>query len=393
MQVNPASTTNSLSPIKTIENSALAGPDVSATGLSDNAFSSEFTEAMQEAFTESGNSKPLGIAVLKDLDVQQLTDLAEQMGIHLPPELLSDSIDPKQSILNTLAREINSSINGANLVANPNASEILKSVIVNGNRLKDGITENSLPGSQTNKSDLFNRVAPDEVLQQAAIKKEPGLANALTVVDSDTTHFMKDVDINRELLMQSGRQDMSSIKIADQLVSADKPINAINSISNPTAQVQPQTSTTTPAMMLNRVEVPVQQAGWGEAVGNRLMMMVNDKVQTANIHLNPAELGPIEVKIRVSQEQATVQFVSNNAVVRDAIEDAFPRLKEMFSQNGLSLSDANVSQQSSQQSNSYSTNENDSQTVSDTDLLEADEQQIESKQINIVDTGLVDHYV
>lgn len=387
-----------LNPINSIENSALEGPDIPETGLSDNALSSEFTEVMQEAFTASGNSKPLDIAVLKDLDVQQLTDLAEQMGIHLPPELLSDSIDSKQSILNTLAREINPSITGANLVANPNASEILKSALVNGDRLKQGITENSLSASQTNKADLLSRVTPKEVLQQAVNKKEAGSANALPVVNTDTTQFMKeltikDADISRELLMQSGRQDISTIKIADQIVSADKPNNIINSITNPTIQVQPQTNTTTPAMMLSRVEVPVQQAGWGEAVGNRLMMMVNDKVQTANIHLNPAELGPIEVKIRVSQEQATVQFVSNNAVVRDAIEDAFPRLKEMFSQNGLSLSDANVSQQSSQQSNSYARDENGTKAVSDADLLEADEQQIESKQINIVDTGLVDHYV
>lgn len=371
--MNSTSTTNISSPINTIESSALAGSDVSATGLSDNEFSSEFTVAMQEVSTASGNSKPLNIDFLKDLDVQQLTDLAEQMGIHLPPELLSDSINSKQSILNTLAGEINSSING--------------------DTLKSGITENSLPGSHTNKSDFFNRVAPDELLQQAANKKESGLANALIVVDSDTTHFMKDADINRELLMQSGRQDMSTIKIADQLVSTDRPINAINSISNPTASVQPQSNSTAPGIILNRVEVPVQQVGWGEAVGNRLMMMVNDKVQTANIHLNPAELGPIEVKIRVNQEHASVQFVSNNAVVRDAIEDALPRLKEMFSQNGLSLSDANVSQQSPQQSNSSSTNDNDSEAVSDTDLLEADEQQIESKQINIADTGFVDHYV
>jgi len=391
--VTPTPTTSSLNPINTIENKPIAGPDVQATGLSDNQSSSEFTVAMQEAFTESGNSKPLDIAFLKDLDVQQLTDLAEQMGIHLPPELLSESIDSKQSILNTLAREINPSITGANLLANPNASEILKSAIANGDKFKDGIIDDSLSGSQTNKSDLFNRAAPDEILLQAANKKETGLANALAVVDTDTTHFMKDADINRELLMLSARQDMSTIKNVEQLLSADRPNNAINSISNPTAQVQPQSNNTTPAIILSRVEVPVQQAGWGEAVGNRLMMMVNDKVQTANIHLNPAELGPIEVKIRVNQEHASVQFVSSNAVVRDAIEDAFPRLKEMFSQNGLSLSDANVSQQSSQQSNSYSTNGNDAQAVSDTDLVEADEQQIESKSINILDTGLVDHYV
>ncbi len=383
--------TNSSNPIKVIENSGIADSGIATTELSDNAVSGEFTMAMQEAVTASGNTKPLDTADLKNLDIQQLTDLAEQMGIHLPAELLSDSVDLKQSLLNTLALEINHSIYGANLVANPSASELLKSAIVNGDTLKDGITDNSLLGNQAKKVDLFNRVAPDVVLQQTVIKKETGLAN-------DTTQFMKelivkDVDINREMLMQTGRQDISTIKLADQFVSIDKSINVINAISNPAVAVQPQSNNAASGLMLGSIDVPVQQAGWGEAVGNRLMMMVNDKIKIANIHLNPADLGPIDVKININHDQASVHFVSNNSVVRDAIEDAFPRLKEMFSQNGLSLSDTNVSQQSSQQSNSYSGNGNESQAVSNADLLEVDEPQVERKLINIMNIGFIDHYV
>lgn len=396
--MNPISTTNPLNPINNIENSEIQVSGEVDTGIEEEGFASELTAAMEEILSAGGKSKPLDLASLEDLDVQQLTDLAEQMGIQLSPEMLSDSVDLKQSLLNTLALEFNPSINDVNLMANPNAREILKTTVFNSDSLKEGSTLNSLNGSSVNKAELFSGVAPEDVLQQTAVKKEAGVANVLNALDSDTTLFMKelavkDADINREILMQSNRQDINTLKLTDQFVSIDKPINVINSISNPTATIQPQSNNATLGPMLSRVDVPVQQAGWGEAVGNRLMLMVNDKIQTANIHLNPAELGPIEIKINVNQDQASVHFVSNNSVVRDAIEDAFPRLKEMFSQNGLSLSDANVSQQSSQQSNSNSRNESESQAISDNDLLETDEPQIESKQINIVDTGFVDHYV
>ncbi len=390
---------NSLSPINAIENSSLSAPGEALTGLAEDGFASEFTAAMNEIMSAGGKSEPLDLAALEDLDVKQLTDLAEQMGIQFPPELLSVADDLKHSPLNNLATEVNPSINDVNLLTNPNARELLKAAIVNSDSFIEGVKANSLDNSYVNKTDLFSRVVSEDMLQQTAVKKDPGLTNVLNVVDSDTTPFMKDLivkdaDINREILMQSGRQDIGTIKLTDQAISLDKPTNVINAISNPTATVQPQSnSSTSGLMLLNRVDVPVQQAAWGEAVGNRLIMMVNDKIQSANIHLNPAELGPIEVKININHDQASVHFVSNNSVVRDAIEDAFPRLKEMFSQNGISLSDANVSQQSSQQSSSNSRNEHESQTVSDTDLLETDEPQGESRQPNIIDTGFVDHYV
>tara|TARA_R110002072_G_scaffold14582_8_gene60161 strand:+ start:13742 stop:14878 length:1137 start_codon:yes stop_codon:yes gene_type:complete len=378
--VNPTSTTDIVAAIKSIENSSLPGSDMGTIGISGDAFSNEYTKAMQETFTANGNNKPLDIAELKKLDIQQLTDLAEQMGIQLSPELFSDSADLKQSFLNTLALEINN----INLAANPNAIDIFKTAIANAESLKEGTIESGVPGRSVN-----------EVLQQMIMKKDVGLANARTVAH-DASYFMnelsiKEADINRELITQLSRQESSTIKLADQLVSIDKPTNAIHAVSNSNVGVQIQPNNGAPLTMLSRVDVHVQQAGWGEAVGNRLMMMINDKIQTANIHLNPAELGPIEVRVNVSQDHASVQFVSNNAVVRDAIEDAFPKLKEMFSQNGLSLSDANVSQQSSQQKSSYSGNE--SQDVSETGSLLVDETQIDTKRLNIVNTGFVDHYV
>lgn len=91
------------------------------------------------------------------------------------------------------------------------------------------------------------------------------------------------------------------------------------------------------------------KANWGAEVGQRLMMMVGQKIQSAEIRLDPPDLGPMEVKVRMQQEQASVVFNSQHAAVRDALEQALPRLREMFEQNGLSLGDVDVQDQTAEQ--------------------------------------------
>jgi len=89
-----------------------------------------------------------------------------------------------------------------------------------------------------------------------------------------------------------------------------------------------------------------QQAGWGEEVGSRVKWMVNSQVQSAELKLNPANLGPVEVKISVQNDQTTIHFSAQNAAVREALDAAMPRLREMLGDNGVNLSDVDVSDQS-----------------------------------------------
>jgi flagellar hook-length control protein FliK len=70
--------------------------------------------------------------------------------------------------------------------------------------------------------------------------------------------------------------------------------------------------------------------------------MTTQKVQSAEIRLDPKELGAVDVKIRIHQDQATVVFSSPHAQVRDALENSIPRLREMFAESGLGLGNVNV---------------------------------------------------
>lgn len=107
------------------------------------------------------------------------------------------------------------------------------------------------------------------------------------------------------------------------------------------------------------VNVPVGNAAWADEIGNRLTMMVEQGKHTASLRLSPEHLGPLEVRITMNDDKASVWFGAAHADTRSAIENALPRLREMFASQGLSLADAGVSrepprQQANQSSQSSS---------------------------------------
>jgi len=111
------------------------------------------------------------------------------------------------------------------------------------------------------------------------------------------------------------------------------------------------------AGMVDAVEMPrppeqvtvaarVGSAEWGGAVGEKVLWMANQNKQVAELHLNPPSLGPLEVRLTVNNDQATALFVSHHSAVREAIETAMPRLREMLADNGIMLGNASVSAES-----------------------------------------------
>jgi flagellar hook-length control protein FliK len=96
----------------------------------------------------------------------------------------------------------------------------------------------------------------------------------------------------------------------------------------------------TPTVVLN---TPFGQADWDQALGERIQWLASQKVQGAQVKLNPANLGPMEVRIQMQNDQASIQFTSHHAVVREALEAALPRLRDMFEASGVQLVNVDVS--------------------------------------------------
>jgi len=70
-------------------------------------------------------------------------------------------------------------------------------------------------------------------------------------------------------------------------------------------------------------------------------MAKNDQ-QSAQITINPPQLGPIQISLNMNGDQATLAFASPHAEVRHAIESALPQLKEMLLSSGINLGQSNI---------------------------------------------------
>jgi len=97
------------------------------------------------------------------------------------------------------------------------------------------------------------------------------------------------------------------------------------------------------------VSVPVGKPGWSDAVVDKVMWMSSQQLSSADIHLNPPDLGPLQVKISTQHDQASVFFTSQHAAVRDALDQALPKLRDMLDSQGIQLMDAGVGGQGAAQ--------------------------------------------
>ncbi len=85
------------------------------------------------------------------------------------------------------------------------------------------------------------------------------------------------------------------------------------------------------------ITVPVGAPGWGDALADRVTVMAQGRQPTAELQLNPPDLGPVEIKVSLQGDQATVSFHSPHAPVREAIQASMPRLTEAFAEAGIGL--------------------------------------------------------
>lgn len=94
----------------------------------------------------------------------------------------------------------------------------------------------------------------------------------------------------------------------------------------------------------DKLEFGQDRREWGGALGARIMTMVAEEVQQARIQLDPPELGSLEIKLHVSQDQASVQVQAQHAHVREVLEANAHRLRDALAAQGIVLDGFDVSE-------------------------------------------------
>lgn len=343
------------------------------------AAASEESEESESSETEGQNAQQVNLSeevVLEDGEASQedtqvqLNAEAEtdQADVEVSEEVVVQTNDPRRSPVAEAARqEFN-----ADLYRNKGAyvSQVAHDVNKRGNA---GVTPPPVNPVIADDADApaVARVVPQgnteakpvEVQPQTNVSKaEPQLAASSTQTESihkpadnqqlkaaagnfSLDKFESMLEASQKLMTKAaaGAEKLGDSPFAQRLESATSSTNAVpQSVSQPT-QVQKAVAEANNLMMPQNVKL--NTPAWSNALAERAVMVAAQSTNVAQIQLDPPELGSLNIRVQINQDQVSLNFTSPHAHVRDAVEQSLPRLREMFAEQGLALTDSSVSDQ------------------------------------------------
>ena len=191
----------------------------------------------------------------------------------------------------------------------------------------------------------------------ASSQAQPKATPAQTQADGELTSAqnftagmanMLNVQADKDSTSQGGEKAFSGL-IDDglkDLKSASSDTRVDDFANRLAALTQAATPKTANALPVNQ-PIAMHQSGWTEEVVNRVMYLSSANLKAADIQLQPAELGRLDIRVNMIPDQQTqITFMSAHPSVREALDGQMHRLRDMFAQQGMGQVDVNVSDQS-----------------------------------------------
>lgn len=199
-------------------------------------------------------------------------------------------------------------------------------------------------GDAQNKPDVTAEVAANgQVLPPAvgANTAAVGDERADLPVDARITSPEARLAMQEALSSQSTRQpagDNAATPLVATLPDASRELLAQR-------MIDPATRGATEVSVPSTLQAPLRSPAFASEFGDRLVWMANRHVQSAELTLNPPQLGTVEVRLTLHGSEAGAQFYSANPQVREALDQALSKLREIMAGAGITLGQASVSDQ------------------------------------------------
>lgn len=288
---------------------------------------------------------------------------------------------PQQPLPNAVVKPPIGTTDGSNRSAYVNS--LLASLLGNGT---DNQQATSLVGEYTREDKLL--MPAQSTFSVDSLQSLDGLLMPTKSLISDQQLLANVAALASETSVSS---QGATIYNADQRLqqAAEARLAHLQGLQNNNASVEITTARSS-GTMLPSLDASFGQAGWAERIGRQILLQSAQGSSSAQIQLDPPELGSLMIKLQLVDQTATVNFVSPHAMVRDALEQQTQRLQEMFREQGMSLTDVSVSDQSA---NSRQDSERQSAERDDTSSLSlANSEEPENMVAVRQSSSLVDYY-
>ena len=343
-----------VSALLSVVSSPTGAEKLSSAGLQDGVWTAEFAKALNEQLASlQQNAQRVSLSKLRGIDL--LPETAAATGKNLPVVDKQANIDLQATLqaLSEILKTIPATSPSVEEIVQPAASDdnsessqeetVVPLVVMPVNQTGTNAVEASSLSQQnatqnnaseiTNASITLNQNASDGAVINAMPpnEQESSLdvdADNEGLADADETNFARLLDNKKD---GNGTQEMGLPKIM-----ADVP--QVNRVSGHESKAE-----------LVPMERHFAHPQWDNELSEKLVWMHKQNVPSAELNLNPRHLGPISVRIDVNHDQTSVAFTAHHAVVKDAIEAAIPKLRDMLGTQQLNLVNVDVSQQQSGQ--------------------------------------------
>lgn len=217
-----------------------------------------------------------------------------------------------------------------------------------------------LPFAQsTSKS---NKLTPSSLMPDATTAELSTDRNTQFTLRSSTLlppggWQMQGEAVTKDLLLQQRHLDANFNSVTETDFHIPFGSEAISASGEP-ALGTPMLDDTLSTGFKGRIQIPLNMqfshSQWSNGVAEKTAALISQNINSAEIQMDPPELGPLQVRIQVHQDQASVTFVTANPQVRDALDASLLRLKDMLQEQGLQLVDSGVSDQSAEEKQQHS---------------------------------------
>ncbi len=318
------------------------------------------TEKHNANTDENGSSLPDSAETSEQVandDPLSLAAIIETVLNHTEQSSGAVNITDTPSAKHQIATQAEAQLHSSPIVANTHDSIISLPV---DNMVKNEVKASQLSTSMQSTSVLQN-VALDVTKSETA-KSSPKLNSSnsekleLSQLDLDSQDLSLDKKLYSGLSKHSTDTSLpiQQLNILNEIqgslsqrLEVSHITSRIDTVSIPLTQVansSPLNIQSSP--LLSEIREPFNSPGWSKEMSKQIVWMANQNIKAAEIRLNPANLGPIEVRLEINDDQINVALSSRHAAVREAMEMTMSKLREMLENDGLNLSDSNISHQS-----------------------------------------------
>ncbi|APF03325.1 TPA: flagellar hook-length control protein FliK [Legionella pneumophila] len=163
------------------------------------------------------------------------------------------------------------------------------------------------------------------------------LKNHQLVKEGDSFPTLEEIKMNTEPGSEVTRSGIEVSKVGSEILGSSFQMNP-----KAGSDIQPPVASNYYAPKNFTIPIHVNHSQWSNQLSEHIVWLGHQEIKSALIKIHPEELGPLEINVNVVKDNASVNISTHSVYVKEIVDQALPRLREMMAQQGINLSEVHI---------------------------------------------------